>query len=36
VVGGQSTLSQGTVTRIFINREGDVDGFVLADGTLVR
>lgn len=30
------TVTQGTIKRFIINPEGDVDGFTLVDGTLVR
>jgi len=32
----QPTVIQGTIKRFIISPEGDVDGFTLADGTLVR
>ncbi|PMS32195.1 hypothetical protein C0Z20_27175 [Trinickia symbiotica] len=32
----QSPVAQGTVSRFVINPEGDVDGFILSDGSLVH
>jgi hypothetical protein len=32
----QSSITSGTISRFVINPEGDVDGFILADGALVH